>query len=105
MPVRGRAGYGGNGTTSSLSVAAACQSSASPGIPLLIRSIARSENPSETSARSASSTSTETCGRSGRPIGHLVNLFDADLAQDPTLETVLRKVGRSTSEEATGHHA
>ena len=47
--------------------------------------------------------------RDPRPVGqayrHLVNLFDADLAQDPTLETVLRKAGRSTSEEATRHHA
>ena len=47
--------------------------------------------------------------RDPRPVGqaykHLIGLFDADLAQDPTIETVLRDASRSTSGEAARHHA
>ena len=42
--------------------------------------------------------------REARPVGqaykHLIGLFDADLAQDPTIETVLRGASRSTSGDA-----
>jgi beta-glucosidase/6-phospho-beta-glucosidase/beta-galactosidase len=47
--------------------------------------------------------------RDPRPVGqaykHLIRLFDADLAQDPTIETVLWGASRSTSRDATRHHA
>lgn len=48
--------------------------------------------------------------REARPVGqaykHLIGLFDADLAQDPTIETVLRGASRSASGDARRpHHA
>jgi beta-glucosidase/6-phospho-beta-glucosidase/beta-galactosidase len=41
----------------------------------------------------------------GQAYKHLIQLFDADLGRDPTLETVLRQAQQLQSGEATRHHA
>jgi hypothetical protein len=47
--------------------------------------------------------------RDPRPVGqayrHLIQLFDEELAQDPTINGVLKDAGQTTFEEATKRHA
>ena len=83
----------------------ACRSWASPGTRSPTRSTGTSPcgNRSATSTRWACSTSTATQEPSALPTKHLVRLFEADLGEAPSIETVLRrgaKVANTRSEAA-----